>query len=85
MYIAGVLLVFALLSLAFPVELASGSGLGRFLSASIALFWGARVAVQRLYYDRDFLRRNRLGDVAFTAIFTVLFTVYAAAAAGALR
>jgi hypothetical protein len=84
-YVGALVLAFAAMSLAFPRELAAGAGLGRFLSAVLALFWGARLAVQRLYYDRDFLRRHRLGDAVFSVIFAALFTLYAAAAAGVLR
>jgi hypothetical protein len=84
-FVGGLLIVFAAISMTFPRDLAAGDGLGRFISVVLAVFWGARLAVQRLYYDRDFLSRHRLGDVIFSAIFTVLFAVYAAAAAGALR
>ncbi len=84
-YMAGILVVFAAISVMFPVELASGKGLGRFLSVVLALFWGARFAVQRLYYDRAFLRAHRRGDVFFSAIFAALFGIYAAAAAGGLQ
>jgi len=82
----GVLLVaMAAISWLFSLDLISGDGLGRCIAALIALFWGARLGVQRLYYDRGFLRRHRLGDLAFSAIFAVLCTIYAAAAEGALR
>lgn len=84
-YIAGLLLVFSVVSLAFPGELASGAGLGRFLAAVITLFWGIRLAVQRIYYDPEYLRAHRWGDVFFSAIFAALFGIYAAAAAGGLR
>lgn len=84
-YLGLLLVVFATISLAFPRTLAAGDGLGRFVSIVLAVFWGARLAIQRLYYDREFLRQHRAGDVAFSVIFAVLFTVYAAAAAGALR
>jgi hypothetical protein len=84
-YMAGILVVFAAISMVFPDQLASGDGLGRFLSVVLALFWGARLAVQRLYYDREFLRAHRGGDVFFSTIFTALFGIYAAAAAGGLR
>ncbi len=84
-YMAGVLVVFAAVSVMFPEDLASGEGLGRFLSVVLALFWGARFAVQRLYYDRDFLRAHRWGDVCFSAIFATLFGIYAAATAGGLQ
>ena len=84
-YIVALLVVFGAISLAFPDELSGGSGLGRFLSAVLALFWGARLLVQRFYYDRAFLRNHRAGDVAFSLIFAFLTGVYAASAAGALR
>lgn len=84
-YIAGLLLVFAVVSIVFPRELASGAGLGRFLAVVMTLFWGIRLAVQRIYYDRDYLRAHRWGDVCFSAIFAALFGIYAAAAAGGLR
>jgi hypothetical protein len=84
-YVVGLLVVFGAISLAFPDELTGSGGLGRFLSGVLALFWGGRLAVQRLYYDREFLRLHRAGDVAFTAIFAFLSGVYAASAAGALR
>jgi hypothetical protein len=85
LYLALLLLVFAAMSVVFPRDLAAGGGLGRFVSVVLAVFWGARLAIQRLYYDRDFLRRHRLGDVVFSFVFAFLFTVYAAAAAGVLR
>jgi hypothetical protein len=84
-YMAGLLVVFAVASALFPEDLASGGGLGRFLSVVLALFWGARLLVQRLYYDPAFLRAHRRGDVVFSAIFAVLFGIYAACAAGGLR
>ncbi|MBV8880986.1 MAG: hypothetical protein JO332_13535 [Planctomycetaceae bacterium] len=74
-YVAGILLVFAVLSLTFPHDLASGTGIGRFLSIVMAVFWGARFAVQRLYYDPAYLRTHRLGDVFFSSVFAVLFAI----------
>lgn len=84
-YIVGLLVVFGALSLGFPDELSGGGPLGRCLSAVLALFWGARLVVQRFYYDREFLRRHRAGDVLFSFVFAFLAGVYAAAAAGVLR
>lgn len=84
-FIGGLIVVFAAISVVFPRDLAAGNGLGRFISVVLALFWGARLGIQRLYYDRTFLGRHRLGDVLFSATFAVLFGVYAAAAAGVLR
>ena len=79
-YIVGVLLLFAALTLGFASELASGHGLGRFVAAAIAVFWLFRAPVQLLYYDASLRRTNRLGDVAFTAAAIFLTVAYAAAA-----
>jgi hypothetical protein len=79
-YIVGVLLLFATLTLGFASELASGHGLGRFLAAGIAVFWLFRAPVQLLYYDRTLRRTNRLLDVAFTAAAIFLTVAYGAAA-----
>jgi len=84
-YLGLLLVVFAVISVAFPGDLVAGGGLGGFLSEVLALFWGGRFAVQRLYYDREFLRQHRLANVLFSSIFAVLSGIYAAAAAGALR
>ena len=84
-YLVGLLVVFGALSLVFPDELSGGAALGRFLSGVLALFWGARLVVQRFYYDREFLRRHRAGDVCFSLVFAFLAGVYAASAAGALK
>ncbi len=79
-YIVGVLLLFAALTLGFAPEMASGHGLGRFLAAGIAVFWLFRAPVQLLYYDASLRRTNRLGDVAFTAAAIFLTAAYGAAA-----
>ena len=79
-YIVGVLLLFAALTLGFAPEMASGHGLGRFLAAGIAVFWLFRAPVQLLYYDASFRGTNRLGDVAFTAAAIFLTAAYGAAA-----
>jgi hypothetical protein len=84
-YIVGLLVVFAVISMVFPDELSRGGGMGRFLSLVLALFWGLRLGVQRLYYDPDFLRHHRAGDIAFSLIFAFLSGVYAASAAGVLQ
>jgi len=79
-YIVGVLLLFAALTLGFASDLASGKGLGRFLAAGIAVFWLFRAPVQLLYYDASLRRTNRLGDIAFTAAAIFLTVAYGAAA-----
>ena len=81
-YIVFVLLIFSALSQLFAGELASGRGVGRFISAAIAVFWLARVPIQFFYYDADLRRANRLGDVACITAFTFLGVVYGVAATG---
>jgi hypothetical protein len=79
-YIVGVVLLFAAVSFGFAAELASGRGLGRFLAASMAVFWLCRAPVQFLYYDLALRRTNRAGDVAFTLAALFLTATYGAAA-----
>jgi len=79
-YIVGVVLLFAVVTFSFAEELASGRGLGRFLAASIAMFWLCRAPIQLLYYDAWLRRTNRAGDVAFTLAALFLTTTYGAAA-----
>jgi hypothetical protein len=76
-YIVLVLLGFAGLCFLFAPELAGGRGLGRFMSAFLAVF------VQLLYYDPDLRRRHRLYDVGFLVLFGYLAAVFTAAALGA--
>lgn len=78
-YIVGVVLLFAVLTLGFAGELASGHGLGRFLAAAIGLFWLFRAPVQLLYYDATLRKENRWGDVALTAAALFLAATYGAA------
>ena len=79
-YIVGVLLLFAALTLGFAGELASGRGLGRFLAGGISVFWLFRAPVQLFYYDQSARRLNRLGDMAFTVAAFFLAATYGAAA-----
>jgi hypothetical protein len=81
-YIVLVLLGFAGLCLFYAPELAGGRGLGRFMSAFLAVFWLPRPFVQLLYYDPDLRRRHRLYDVAFLILFGYLAAVFTAAALG---
>jgi hypothetical protein len=56
---------FALLCFFFAGELTSGRPLGRALAGFLAAFWGSRVLLQLVYYDREMRRANRLFDVLF--------------------
>lgn len=84
-YIAGVIAIFAALTLGFARELASGTGLGRFLSIALCVFWFSRVPLQLLYFDKKVRRENRLGDVAMIAALIFLGVAYGAAAIGPVR
>jgi len=75
-YLVGVVLLFAFVTFGFGRELASGHGLGRFLSAAIGVFWLFRAPVQLLYYDSNLRRENRWGDIGFTAGALFLATTY---------
>jgi hypothetical protein len=79
-YIVGVVLLFAVVTFGFAGELASGHGLGRFLAASIALFWFLRLPLQVFYYDMSLRRAHRAGDLAMTVALLFLSGTYAAAA-----
>lgn len=84
-YIVGVLAAAGLLCLLFATELASGSPLGAFLSAGLALFWGARLGLQLRRYDPAVRRRFRLADVLFTLAAGYLAAVFLLSAMCALK
>jgi hypothetical protein len=79
-YIVGIVVLFAAITFGFAPELAGGRGLGRFLAASIAVFWACRVPLQVFYYDSELRRRNRASDVAITVALLFLIVTYGAAA-----
>jgi hypothetical protein len=81
-YIVLVLGIFSALSFWFAPELAGASRLGRFLSATIAVFWLLRVPIQLFAYDPELRRQNRLGDIIFLAAFSYLGVVFTVAALG---
>lgn len=81
-YIVLVLGIFSALSFWFAPELAGASPLGRFLSATIAVFWLLRVPIQLFAYDPELRRQNRLGDIIFLAAFSYLGIVFGVAALG---
>lgn len=79
-YIMLVQLGFALLCFCFADELISGQGIGRAISAYLALFWVSRVVLQLVYYDRELRRQNRAFDILFLLADGYLAVVFAAAA-----
>jgi hypothetical protein len=78
-YIVLVLVIFGLLGLFFAPDMAGDGTLGRFLSASLACFWGLRVLLQLLYYDPEVRRRHRALDIIYTAALLFLTGTFAAA------
>ncbi len=81
-YIVGLLVAFAGLCFGYAGELASGVGLGRTLSAGLAVFWGVRVPIQLFYYDAEPKRRHPVAHVCFSAMFIFLTAVFGVAAWG---
>lgn len=81
-YIVGVLGIFSALCFRFAPELAGGSRLGHFLSATLALFWLPRIPIQLFVYDSELRRRHRFGDVAMLLAITFLVLVFGSAALG---
>ncbi len=79
-YIVGIVVLFAAITLGFASDLASGRGLGRFLAASLSLFWFCRIPLQFFYYDKALRRANRAGDVAITVAVVFVASTYAWAA-----
>jgi len=79
-YIVGIVVLFAAITFGFAPELAAGRGLGRFLAASMAVFWACRVPLQIFYYDPQVRRSHRAGDVAITVALLFLAATYASAA-----
>ena len=84
-YVVFVVLFFAVLCLFFAPVLAGDSELGRFLSATMAIFWLMGVPMQLFYYDADLRKQNRLADVAFSLSALFLGSVFAVAALGLAR
>jgi hypothetical protein len=85
LYILLVLAIFGVACLRFGPELAGGSGLGRFLSGVLAIFWLLRAGIQVFYFDADFRKQNRLGDLTFALSALYMGVVFAIAALRPLR
>jgi hypothetical protein len=79
-YIVAVLGIFSALCFFFAADLAGASRLGRFLSATLALFWLPRLPIQLFLYDADLRRKHRLGDVMMLLALAFLVAVFGFAA-----
>ena len=83
LYIMATVATFGVLCILFAPDLAGRPPLGRFLSGFLAIFWGARVAIQLFVYDRDVRRSRPVADLAFLATFVYLSGLFAAGGPGA--
>ena len=82
-FIVLTIIAFGIVSVAMPEELTAGTLLGRAVCGFVAVFWGARLAVQLFYFDASahltsFWRKA--GYRALTLVFTYLAVVYGVAA-----
>jgi len=81
-YVVLAIVAFGTLSLSFSRELAAGSPLARGLCAYIAVFWGIRLALQRVLDVKQHLVTwwLRAGYHLLTLLFSCFFLLYAFAA-----
>ncbi len=84
-YLMATVATFGVLCVRFAPDLAGRTPLGRFLSGSLAVFWGARIAIQLFGYDRDVKRGRPVANLVFLATFVYLCGVFTAAALGPYR
>jgi hypothetical protein len=82
-FIVLVIVAFGALSLVYAGELASGDPLSRGVAAFVAIFWGARLAVQFFVFDAKPHLRSiwlRVGYHGLTVVFAFIAAVFAVAA-----
>jgi hypothetical protein len=78
---------FGLISVLAPRSLLDGSVLAGAVTAFMAVYWGARVLIHFLYFDRRDLQQgvwNRLAEALLVGLFLFLTLVYGGAAVGNL-
>jgi hypothetical protein len=79
LYIVLVLVGFGLICLLFPQELCGASPLGKFLCVFLAIFWGLRVPIQFLSYDKTVKKEHPWGALLFGTVFLYLALTFIAA------
>lgn len=84
-FIAGFLLAFSGLCFFFAPQLVGKTPLGRFLSALLATFWLARLAIQLFYFDKTLRGQNRFADAMFLLAFFFMAATFTAATLGGLQ
>ena len=79
-FIAMIVTMMGLLSLAFPETLIERSSLARLTLAGLTIFWGTRLVFQWFVYDRALWRGQKFNTAIhflFTTFWTYLTSVYA--------
>jgi hypothetical protein len=82
LYIVLVLVAFAVLCFQFAPELAGATGMGRFLSSLLAVFWLLRAVIQIFYYDPEVKAKNPAAHVGFSLAVTFLGGLFLIVALG---
>jgi hypothetical protein len=86
-YIWGTNVAMGLVSCLAPARLLDGTTLARAVSGYIAVYWGARLAIQLVAFGRHAPAgaRYRVAEAALTLLFVFLAAVYGAVALGIAR
>jgi hypothetical protein len=74
---------FGIVSLLYPDELLSGSGLSKALLILITLYWLSRVVIQFVYFDKTGIPEKfiyKAGEIALVSLFVAFTLVYGYAA-----
>ncbi len=84
-FIVLTVLLFGGLCLGFARELAAGGRLERFLCASMAVFWTARLFFQIFYFDARFKQEHRGANLGYTLAISFLSGVFLLGTLGIAR
>lgn len=82
-YILSINIFFGIISLLYPDELLSGSGLSKALLILITLYWLSRVVIQFVYFDKTGIPEKfiyKAGEMVLVSLFVVFALVYGYAA-----
>jgi len=77
-YIVLLIAALAFLCLGWP-RLLLADGMGRVVSGFFTVFWGSRVLVQLVYYDKVERARERFWDLFFLCVFFALALIFGTA------
>lgn len=82
-YILSINIFFGVISILYPDELLSGSGLSNALLILITLYWFSRVVIQFVYFDKTGVPQKfiyKAGEIILVTLFMVFTLVYGYAA-----